>query len=86
MTSNSTQLLRPTAIPASPRIGMVSLGCPKALVDSERILTRLKGEGYRAEMIDGASGGLGKRIGRAKREKVPYVLVVGDSDGPNGNP
>ena len=27
-------------------IGMVSLGCPKALVDSERILTRLKGEGY----------------------------------------
>ena len=30
----------------APRIGMVSLGCPKALVDSERILTRLKGEGY----------------------------------------
>jgi ribosomal protein S12 methylthiotransferase len=29
-----------------PKIGMVSLGCPKALVDSERILTRLKGEGY----------------------------------------
>jgi ribosomal protein S12 methylthiotransferase len=28
------------------KIGMVSLGCPKALVDSERILTRLKGEGY----------------------------------------
>jgi len=35
-------------------------------------------------MIDGASGGLGKRIGRAKREKVPYVLVVGDSDGEAG--
>jgi ribosomal protein S12 methylthiotransferase len=30
----------------APKIGMVSLGCPKALVDSERILTRLKGEGY----------------------------------------
>ncbi|MGB0268034.1 MAG: 30S ribosomal protein S12 methylthiotransferase RimO, partial [Pseudomonadales bacterium] len=28
------------------RIGMVSLGCPKALVDSERILTRLRAEGY----------------------------------------
>jgi ribosomal protein S12 methylthiotransferase len=28
------------------KIGMVSLGCPKALVDSERILTRLRGEGY----------------------------------------
>ena len=29
-----------------PSVGFVSLGCPKALVDSERILTRLKGEGY----------------------------------------
>ncbi len=33
--------------PAQPKkIGMVSLGCPKALVDSERILTRLRAEGY----------------------------------------
>ncbi|HEV2540488.1 MAG TPA: 30S ribosomal protein S12 methylthiotransferase RimO [Frateuria sp.] len=31
---------------ASPKIGFVSLGCPKALVDSERILTQLKVEGY----------------------------------------
>ncbi|MEZ5781382.1 MAG: 30S ribosomal protein S12 methylthiotransferase RimO [Rhizobiaceae bacterium] len=31
---------------ASPRISFVSLGCPKALVDSERILTRLRAEGY----------------------------------------
>jgi ribosomal protein S12 methylthiotransferase len=30
----------------NPRIGIVSLGCPKALVDSERILTRLRAEGY----------------------------------------
>lgn len=30
-----------------PKIGFVSLGCPKALVDSERLLTRLKAEGYR---------------------------------------
>ena len=29
-----------------PKIGLVSLGCPKALVDSERILTRLRAEGY----------------------------------------
>ena len=29
-----------------PRIGFVSLGCPKALVDSERILSRLRAEGY----------------------------------------
>ena len=31
---------------ASPKVGFVSLGCPKALVDSERILTQLKVEGY----------------------------------------
>ena len=30
----------------SPRVGFVSLGCPKALVDSERILTQLRVEGY----------------------------------------
>ena len=31
---------------APPRVGFVSLGCPKALVDSERILTQLRAEGY----------------------------------------
>ena len=30
----------------TPRVGFVSLGCPKALVDSERILTQLRAEGY----------------------------------------
>jgi ribosomal protein S12 methylthiotransferase len=30
----------------APRVGFVSLGCPKALVDSEHILTQLKAEGY----------------------------------------
>jgi len=33
-------------MPASPKVGFVSLGCPKALVDSERILTQLRVEGY----------------------------------------
>ncbi len=32
--------------PPAPTVGFVSLGCPKALVDSERILTRLRAEGY----------------------------------------
>ena len=41
----STSRLR--ARPASaPRVGFVSLGCPKALVESEAILTRLRAEGY----------------------------------------
>jgi ribosomal protein S12 methylthiotransferase len=30
----------------APRVGFVSLGCPKALVDSERIVTQLRAEGY----------------------------------------
>jgi ribosomal protein S12 methylthiotransferase len=30
----------------APKVGFVSLGCPKALVDSERILTHLRAEGY----------------------------------------
>lgn len=30
----------------NPKVGFISLGCPKALVDSERILTQLRGEGY----------------------------------------
>ena len=33
-------------MPAAPKIGFVSLGCPKALVDSERILTQLRSDGY----------------------------------------
>ena len=32
--------------PAAPKVSFVSLGCPKALVDSERIVTRLRAEGY----------------------------------------
>ena len=35
-----------TVVRKSPKVGFVSLGCPKALVDSERILTRLRAEGY----------------------------------------
>ena len=40
--------IAPTSIkPAkTPKVGIVSLGCPKALVDSERIITRLRAEGY----------------------------------------
>ncbi|MFO1285032.1 MAG: 30S ribosomal protein S12 methylthiotransferase RimO [Burkholderiales bacterium] len=38
---------KPPAAP--PRVGFVSLGCPKALTDSEQILTRLKAEGYAIE-------------------------------------
>ena len=37
---------RTAAKTTAPRVGLVSLGCPKALVDSERIITKLRSEGY----------------------------------------
>ena len=45
----------PVAVPVAPKVGFVSLGCPKALVDSEQILTQLRAEGYEtAKSYDGA--------------------------------
>ena len=42
-------------VSAAPKIGFVSLGCPKALVDSERIITELSRDGYQvASDYDGA--------------------------------
>ena len=44
-----------TPIKTNPKVGFVSLGCPKALVDSEQILTQLRAEGYdTAKSYDGA--------------------------------
>jgi len=40
-----TEIRRPE-VTNSPKVGFVSLGCPKALVDSEQILTQLRAEGY----------------------------------------
>ncbi|MGQ0824091.1 MAG: threonine--tRNA ligase [Actinomycetota bacterium] len=49
-----------------------------------RVTDRLQAEGFRAETIDGSHGALGARIRKAKLEKVPYVLVVGDDDVEHG--
>jgi threonyl-tRNA synthetase len=44
-----------------------------------RIVDRLKADGFRVDMVE-ASEGLGNRIRKAKMEKLPYVLVVGNDD------
>ncbi|MGQ0804085.1 MAG: threonine--tRNA ligase [Actinomycetota bacterium] len=49
-----------------------------------RIVDRLRAEGFRAELVDAAADSLGARVRRAKQEKVPYVLVVGDDDADAG--
>ena len=51
---------------------------------ARRITDRLRAEGFRAETVDANDGALGARIRRAKIEKVPYVLVVGDDDAEHG--
>jgi threonyl-tRNA synthetase len=49
-----------------------------------RIADRLRAEGYRSELVDATADSLGARVRRAKLEKVPYVLVVGDEDADAG--
>ncbi|HZR15297.1 MAG TPA: threonine--tRNA ligase [Acidimicrobiia bacterium] len=49
-----------------------------------RVADRLRAEGFRTEMVDAHTDTLGKRVRQAKLEKVPYVLVVGDSDAEQG--
>lgn len=48
-----------------------------------RLADRLRAEGYRADVVE-ASEPLGGRIRKAKLEKLPYVLVVGDDDVEHG--
>ncbi len=54
-TTRRSAVKSPQSTQSAPRVGFVSLGCPKALVDSERILTQLRAEGYViAPSYDGA--------------------------------
>jgi len=50
---------------------------------AERIVDRLRAEGFRADFVD-AGEKLGNRIRKGKQEKLPYILVVGDTDVDNG--
>jgi threonyl-tRNA synthetase len=49
-----------------------------------RVADRLRAEGFRSNMVDAHTDTLGKRVRQAKLEKVPYVLVVGDTDAEQG--
>jgi threonyl-tRNA synthetase len=49
------------------------------------VSSRLRSEGFRVEMVDAHADSLGARVRRAKLEKVPYVLVVGDDDVEGGS-
>jgi len=71
--------------PGQPTIGMVSLGCPKALVDSERILTRLRAEGYAISSdYTGAEAVIVNTCGFLDSAKVESLEAIGEALRENG--
>ena len=75
----------PTILPDQKTIGMVSLGCPKALVDSERILTRLRADGYAfAEDYAGADVVLVNTCGFLDSAKEESLAAIGEAIAENG--
>jgi ribosomal protein S12 methylthiotransferase len=74
-----------TKIPTQPKVGMVSLGCPKALVDSERILTKLRSDGY-AMSADyaGADVVLVNTCGFLDSAKEESLEAIGEAMAENG--
>jgi len=68
-----------------PTIGMVSLGCPKALVDSERILTRLRAEGYAISPdYRGADAVIVNTCGFLDSAKAESLEAIGEALRENG--
>lgn len=68
-----------------PTIGMVSLGCPKALVDSERILTRLRAEGYAISAdYKGADAVIVNTCGFLDSAKAESLDAIGEALRENG--
>ncbi|GLK63081.1 ribosomal protein S12 methylthiotransferase RimO [Paracoccus kondratievae] len=93
--SQNPPLLRPDLAPApifdtsrregQPTIGMVSLGCPKALVDSERILTRLRAEGYAISPdYKGAGAVIVNTCGFLDSAKAESLQAIGEALAENG--
>jgi len=87
--------LRPDIAPApriddmrregQPSVGMVSLGCPKALVDSERILTRLRAEGYAISPdYSGADAVIVNTCGFLDSAKAESLEAIGEALKENG--
>jgi ribosomal protein S12 methylthiotransferase len=71
--------------PGQPSIGMVSLGCPKALVDSERILTRLRAEGYGVSPdYAGADAVIVNTCGFLDSAKAESLEAIGEALKENG--
>ncbi len=74
-----------TRLPSPPRVGMVSLGCPKNLVDSERILTKLRSDGYAMSPdYAGADVVLVNTCGFLDSAKEESLEAIGEAIAENG--
>jgi ribosomal protein S12 methylthiotransferase len=73
-------------MPATPpKIGFVSLGCPKALVDSERIITKLRAEGYElSPSYESADAVVVNTCGFLNSAKEESLEAIGEALGKNG--
>ena len=71
--------------PATPKVGFISLGCPKALVDSEQILTQLRAEGYdTAKSYDGADLVIVNTCGFIDAAVTESLDAIGEALSENG--
>ena len=69
----------------APHVGMVSLGCPKALVDSERILTQLRADGYALSAdYEGADVVIVNTCGYLDSAKAESLEAIGEAMAENG--
>ncbi len=79
---------RPKSAPpksSAPKIGFVSLGCPKALVDSERIITKLRAEGYElSASYEGADAVVVNTCGFLNSAKEESLQAIGEALAENG--
>ena len=72
-------------LPTPPKVGMVSLGCPKNLVDSERILTKLRSDGYQMSPdYAGADVVLVNTCGFLESAKEESLEAIGEAIAENG--
>jgi ribosomal protein S12 methylthiotransferase len=77
--------MRRAAVRRAPRVGLVSLGCPKALVDSERIITTLRAEGYELSPdYAGADVVLVNTCGFLDSAKTESLEAIGEAMAENG--
>src|SRR6201995_3752188 len=69
----------------APRVSFVSLGCPKALVDSERIITRLRAEGYDlTREHEGADLAIVNTCGFLESAQAESLSAIGEALASNG--